>query len=602
MARRPANPLELRRQIAELGAKGSYREASQLAERALAASPNDPELHLLRALAAERLGEWKTLLVHAERFEALAPSRAPMDINAGWALLQLGRIAEAKVRLDRAVERHPNNATAWINLGVAEKRLGAIDRAELCQRRAIELAPELPQPRLNLATLLQECGDPEGAFAVVSTVLERTPGEPRAAGYRAFLSLLLPEVAATALRRTAERAGAALIASVDWAVAAPRFRNRRTPDKELRVGFFSADFCDHSVASFALPLIESLDRRQIEAILFSSTTAPDAITARFARAAPLIDTSRLDTKGLIASARAKELDLAVDLGGHSLGNSLPAFAARVAPVQVTWLGYAGSTGLATMDARIVDSTTDAADTCGPDAACTEPLVRLDPCFLCWRTRIDVDLPDQAETRTDRPVVFGSFNDLAKLSDPTIAAWGEILRRVPGSRLFLKCNGLRFERARTRLLSRLDAAGIAPERVDTLAWTETHLDHLARYGQVDVGLDPFPYNGTTTTCEALWMGTPVVTLEGRVHHARVGASLLGAIGRPDLVARTAEEYIVRAVALAEKARTHDRASLRAAMERSPLRDEADFARRFEGAMRSLWLNWCASQSAVGRERR
>lgn len=602
MARRPANPIELRRQIAELGAKGSYREAAQAADRALVATPNDAELHLLRALAAERLGEWKKLLAHAERFEALAPAKAPMDISAGWALLQLGRVAEAKVRLDRAVERHPTNATGWMNLGIAEKRLGDIHRAEFCQRRAIELGPDLPQPRLNLAVLLQECGDPESALAVVEELLARRPNERHAAGYRAFLSLLVPDVVPAELRRRAEQAGAALLAGVDPVLASPRFRQSHSPSahaKQLRIGFFSADFRDHSVASFALPLIESLDRRQIEAVLFSSASAPDSVTAAFARAAPVVDISRLDSSALVANARAKELDVAIDLGGHSQGNSLAAFAARVAPVQVTYLGYAGTTGLSTMDARLVDSTTDVPDPAGPPdrhAACSERVFRLDPCFLCWRSRVEAELPERAESDCDRPVVFGSFNDLAKLSDPTLALWSRILARVPGSRLFLKSYGLGLARARERLLTRLNAAGIASERVDMLAWTATHLEHLKLYGRVDVALDCVPYNGTTTTCEALWMGTPVVTLEGAVHHARVGASLLRAVGRDDLVARTPEEYVERAVTLASQRHTHDRAALRAEVQRSPLRDEAGFARRFETAIRSLWITWCTSQGS------
>ncbi|MFO0829478.1 MAG: tetratricopeptide repeat protein [Phycisphaerales bacterium] len=586
-----------RRRVHELGRGGEFRAAADAADRGLKQWPNDAELHLLRALASERLGEWANVVRHGAEFERLAPERDPMDISIGWALVQLGDVAAALPRLERAAQRHPGNATAWMNLGIAVKHLGDLDRARDCQRRAGECDASLPQPWMNLASIEQDCGSPERAIEALDALHARFGPLPQAESLRAFLTLCRPTGSPTADRAIAERAAVAIEATVRD-IAPPQFRNERKRGKRLRVGFFSGDFRDHSVASFALPLVESLDRASIEPILFSSASAPDAVTARFARTAPLVDVRGLTPKALVENARGKRLDVAIDLSGHSAGNSLAAFAARIAPVQTTWLGYAGTTGIRTMDARFVDWRTDPI---GCERACTERLVRLDPCFLCWRSREDVPLPPE-RSESDEPLTFGSFNDLSKLSDATLDAWARILMASPDARLVLKNYGLRYRAARDVLVARFATRGVAAERIEMIAWTATSAEHLALYGRVDVALDSFPYNGTTTTCEALWMGTPVVVLEGGTHHARVGASLLRAIGRDDLVAPTIDVYVERAIAAgSEQLRraAGRRAAMRAAVARSPLRDEQGFARRFEAALRAAWHAYCDTTTTPRR---
>jgi protein O-GlcNAc transferase len=591
-----------RDRIRGLGQRGEYRDAADAADRALAKWPGDAELHLLRALAAERLNQWETVVREAEAFERLAPDREPMDISAGWALLQLRRPEDALVRLERAITMFPTNATAWMNLGVTCKQLGDLERAIECQRRATEVGANRRQPWLNLATAYQDAGRPHDALAILDALRSKVGTIAEAESFRAFLTLCLPTTNPLAHRLAAERAAAAIEAAAQPFATPYRFRNERKRNRRLRVGFFSGDFRDHSVASFALPLIEAIDRSTIEPLLFSTVPSADSIAERFRRAAPMIEVHGMEAKRVVESARGKQLDVAVDLAGHSSGNALTAFAARIAPVQVTWLGYAGTTGLRAMDARFVDTVTDPPTTAG---TCTERLTMLDPCFLCWRTREDVALPtsatqtvptDPSQTEARRAAVtFGSFNDLAKLSDPTVELWSELLRRQPESRLLLKNYSLRFASVRETTRQRFARFGITAERIETIAWSPTTTAHLELYGEVDVALDPFPYNGTTSTCEALWMGTPVVTLEGTAHHARVGTSILRTIGRADWVAPSREAYIELALCLAAEARTgfkdERRRSIRDAVERSPLRDETSFARRFESALRALWHGWC-----------
>ncbi|MCA9285714.1 MAG: tetratricopeptide repeat protein [Phycisphaerales bacterium] len=570
-----------------LGAKGDFAAAAKSTDQALARWPDDAELHLLRAAVAERLGDHDTVVRHVERFEELAPEREPPDTMCGWALLQLERAAEAKVRLERATARQPENATAWTNLGLARKELGDVAGAIESHQRAMEVAPERPAPYLNLAGIELDQGRPDRAIEMLRPLRSRQPGHLDAARLEAMLHLysasFTPEQAAAAHR------GAGAVAHAMIVDEPARFMLPRSPDRCLRVAFVSPDLKHHSVASFLLPLIESLDRSRVQPVCYHVSPLSDEMTGRFRAASIFHDVARLSDRELVRKIRGDRIDVAIDVAGLTQGGRLPAFAARLAPVQVTWLGYPATTGVPAMDARFVDSLTDPE---GSEPLCTERLVRLDPVFLCWRSRVEAPPPPRTPTDGRGPV-FASFNDLAKVSQSTLDAWARILVRLPEARLLLKAYGLRWETARNWLASAFEERGVDASRVEMMAFTATQEEHLALYGRVDLALDTFPYNGTTTTLEALWMGTPVIGLEGVGHHARVGLTLLDAIGRRDLVAPDLDGYVERAVAVASDgaALERDHATLRAAVESSPLRDEKGFAGRFEKAVRGLWRAWC-----------
>lgn len=581
------------REARAFGARGDMHSTARVADEALRLHPDEPELHLMRATVAERLGDWERVLAHAARFEALLPAARPLDVMVGWALVQLERSDEAIARLARATANEPTNPTAWINLGHAHKQRDDLDAYERCQRKAFELAPERPASTLNLAVLEHSVGRVDAAIALLKDFDRRVAGNLDAAKFGALLSLYTPAASAATVVAL-HRACGDLVAMEAQRLPPPRFTMARSPERTLRVGFFSPDLNDHSVTSFLLPLIESLDRGRVQPVLYSTGPSRDAFTDRFGASAPIHDVCRADDPEVLARVRGDRIDVAVDVAGLTQGNRYTAFAARLAPVQVTWLGYPATTGLATMDARFVDSRTDPP---GSEAYCVEKLIRLDPVFVCWRSRVEVALPPRVPLAgaagAPKPVVFGSFNTLAKLSDPTLDAWSRVLAGVPGSTLLVKSWGLKFERGRRLLLERLAARGVEAGRVELLGFARGQQEHLALYGRVDIALDSFPYNGTTTTLEALWMGTPVVALEGRGHQARVAVSLLGAIGRSDLVAPDIDSYVARAVALAADrvALAREHATLRDALAASPLRDEAGFARRFEAAIRQLWQGWC-----------
>jgi predicted O-linked N-acetylglucosamine transferase (SPINDLY family) len=285
--------------------------------------------------------------------------------------------------------------------------------------------------------------------------------------------------------------------------------------------------------------------------------------------------------------RQDRIDLLVDLAGHSAGNRLPVFARKPAPVQATWLGYPNTTGLDTVDYRLTDALADPVGQ--TDLHYSEALIRLSPCAWCFAP--GASLPVAA--RREGPVTFGCFNNFAKVTDPLLALWGRILQAAPDSRLLLKARGLSSETARLRVRQHLGALGIAPERLELRGYTPDHRGHLALYAQMDIALDTFPYHGTTTTCEALWMGVPVVTLAGSAHVSRVGVSLLCNAGLPELVAATPEDYVRLATGLAsDRQRLAElRHTLRHRMEQSPLMDAPRFARDIEAAYREMWRQWC-----------
>jgi predicted O-linked N-acetylglucosamine transferase (SPINDLY family) len=303
-----------------------------------------------------------------------------------------------------------------------------------------------------------------------------------------------------------------------------------------------------------------------------------------------IEAAIMDDAALDRAIRDARIDILIELSGHTAGGRLTALSRKPAPLIVTTIGYPNSSGHPAVDLRIVDSTTDPS---GSETLATERLLRLDPCFLCYRPPADASEP--VLPAADAPITFGSFNLSTKVSQETLRLWASVLRAVPGARLLVKSKSLGGDAARRHFLERLAARGIATDRVEIVGYTKGVAEHLALYGRVHVALDTTPYNGTTTTCEALWMGVPVVTLCGDRHASRVGASLLGAAGLGDLVARNADEFAEIAVRLAtDRPRLADlRCTLRARLRSSPLTDAESYSARFHALLREAWRARCTA---------
>ena len=363
--------------------------------------------------------------------------------------------------------------------------------------------------------------------------------------------------------------------------------------RRLRIGYLSPNFSRHSVGYFIEPVIRCHERERYEIFCYYSHRLADDATARIRSLADSWrEVADIGDEAVARMIREDRIDILVDLAGHTKGNRLGVLARRAAPVQMTWLGYPDTTGLATVDYRITDLAVDPAPQA--DARHTERLLRMKECFLCYQP--PPDAPPVAPRELPAAVVFSSFNNIAKLNDEILRAWGKILAAVPGSRLLLKASSFRFPDAVDRLLESCERCGIEPARVDLRSWVADRRQHLELYGAVDIALDTFPYNGTTTTCESLWMGVPVITLAGDVHMSRVGATLLRSAGLADLVAHDFADYVNTAIALAGDAgrRRRLRAELRARMLASPLLDHAGFTRGLEAHYRHAWGIWCGGR--------
>jgi protein O-GlcNAc transferase len=479
---------------------------------------------------------------------------ANAELGRGRALADEGRLGEAVQRFRRALAIKPDFAEAHYHLANALWNQGHIAPALGRYRRAIALDPSHEAARSNLAFALNY--DPQAS-----------PSETYAA-HLAWAALFPPPQAKS-------------------------HANSREPDRRLRIGYVSGDLCTHAVSSFFEPLLASHDRAAFEVFCYSSLAArqEDDTTARLrSHADHWVRISSHSDESVAARIEKDRIDILVDLGGYTMQSRVKVFAVKPAPVQVTWLGYLNTTGLASMDYRVTDATVDPA---GADRFNSEALVRIPAPCLCYRP---CDLaPPVAEppALAAGHVTFGSFNNLPKLAPDVIRTWAKVLHAVEGSHLVIKTVQMRDAATADDLRRRLAAEGIGPERVELLAWRVRTEHHLARYGLIDIVLDTFPFNGVTTTCEALWMGVPVVTLRGDRPYGRVGASLLTALDLGRFIADNPDKYVKISVGLARNVGRLKtlRASLRERMRASSLCDGATFARHLEQAYRAMWQDWC-----------
>lgn len=527
--------------------------------------------------------------------EAIArrPGYAEAHDRLGALITKTHGYAAAEPHFRKAVESEPRLATGWANLGIALLYQGHIAEALDSLQRALNLNPQLEAAHTARGVALERCYDIPGALSAYADALRINPGNAEARSAR--LMALQYAGAARAALSAAHRAYGSAVESIRRP-AARRFPQAASPERPLRIGFLSPNLYRHSIAYFLEPLLAHLDSRQFQVHLYHDSPISDEVSARLSRRAAWRTVTGVSDDVVEATIRADSVDILFDLAGHTGLNRLPLFARRLAPVQATYLGYPDTTGLSSMDYRLVDPFTDPAG--DADRLCTEKLLRFAP--TAW-TYAPPSGAAQPETRTHGPggVVFGCFNNFAKASDATLGLWGRVLEAVPGSRLLLKSPGLADPALSAAVRRRMAAAGLDESRVDLLNRMDSVSEHLAAYGRIDIALDTYPYHGTTTTCEALWMGVPVVSLCGDRHASRVGASLLAAVGRPDWCAGDEAGYVRIAAELADRIESVrcNRAALREAMRRSPLLDHAGQAARFGAACREMWRAWCARGDAI-----
>jgi predicted O-linked N-acetylglucosamine transferase (SPINDLY family) len=370
------------------------------------------------------------------------------------------------------------------------------------------------------------------------------------------------------------------------------YLNERTERRRLKIGYVSPDFRRHSVAYFIEPVLLAHKRDCVDVFCYSDVDKKDDFTTRLQGLADHWQDITGDPDERVAErVRRDKIDILVDLAGHTGHNRMLLFSRKPAPLQISWIGYPSTTGLSSIEYKLVDSYTDPPGM--TEHYYRENLYRLPGSFLCYqpeRTAPDVKSPPVCENGY---ITFGSFNNFAKVSKAILFVWIDLLKKIPASRLILKAKGFADEGTRRSLLRNFQQHGIAEERVELIAWIPSISDHLALYQKVDIALDTFPYHGTTTTCEALWMGVPVITLAGKNHASRVGVSILSNLGLQGLVAETPDDFIETAVHLAVHiVRLQElRKNLRGIMKRSLLTDADRFTENLEHAYRDMWAQWC-----------
>ena len=573
--------------------RGDAAGAARRLRPLLAADPDNADILHVLGLALHKSGESDAGIALMARAVARNPRQPDFLINLANIHRERGEREAAEPLLRRAVALAPQYGKGWQVLASLLRQLEQLSEAVECRRKAVALDPNALPLLVRLASALVDARQVAEGLSLYRQALARDPGNVTAHSSLALSSHYLPgdKAALFALHRAA---GAAVAAKLPAPVP---HGNAPDPERRLRVGYVSADFHQHSVAFFLAPVFAGHDAAEVEVFAYSDVAKPDAVTARLRALVPnWRDVRELTDAALADQIRADAIDILVDLAGHTAGNRLGVFARKAAPIQVSWLGYPDTTGLAAMDARLTDAI---ADPPGAEAFAVEKLVRLPQGFLCYGAADEAPPVAPLPAGAAGPVTFGSFNNLPKLSDETLDLWAQVLLAVPESRLLLKARGLDDPAIRRGVIARFALAGVDPARLRFAGRVRDYAGHMALYGEIDIGLDSLPYNGTTTTSEALWMGVPIVTLAGDRHCARVGASLLTRVGLEECIAATPEDYVAIAARLAvDRARLAElRGGMRARLHASPLMDPKGFTAALEEAYRGLWRGWCAAASGA-----
>lgn len=608
---------------------GRLDEALACYTRVRAAAPRNFDAVHLSGVVALQQGRVEVAIDWLQRAVKMDARSAPARMRLGLALMSAGRAIEAEPhfretvrlksegvegwdnlayclkaqdRLREAIECHerattldPGHAVGWYNYGLTLSLHGRIAEALRCHDRALAADPDYARAHFGRAQALQQAHRLPEAIAAYGEFLRREPRHHEARSYRLFALNYLDGIPREQLFAEHVALGRAV-----GTIEPPEFSHDPAPGRRLRVAVLSPDLRAHSCAYFLEPLLAHLPREQFEIYLYHDHFRTDAVSARLQGLAAVWRNFVGQSAAVVErTIRADAPDILVDLAGHTGLNRLPLFARHLAPVQITYLGYPNTTGLPAMGYRFTDAIADPPGEA--DALATEQLVRFAP--TAWSYQPSAHAPEVGPlpclAAPDAPVTFGCFNNLAKVTDELLRVWARLLAAVPGSRLLLKGRGLGEEAVQERYRARFAAAGLPAERVELLERTDGLVEHLALYHRVDIALDTFPYHGTTTTCEALWMGCPVVTRQGDRHAARVGASLLHALGHSEWVADDADGYVALAAALAsDRSRLAAlRAGLREEVRRSPLLDHAGQAERFGAALRQCWAAWCETRVGV-----
>ncbi|HEY8751276.1 MAG TPA: tetratricopeptide repeat protein [Tepidisphaeraceae bacterium] len=539
-------------------------------------------------LALKETGQLAESLTVLQRALAIEPDSARTHNNLGNTLEQLNRPREAMASFRRALELEPQLPAAHNNFGNALQRAGLFEEAMAEYARAVELDPDYPEALVNLGNAVKDTGRLSQAIALYRRAVgDRTDFWP----WSNLLLAVYYDPSLTPEQVLAEHLRWSKPISAAVAPARQPHTNTKDPQRRLRVGYVSGDFRHHVVGYNILPLFEHHDHERFEIVSYSTTSRCDEITTRFrSMADQWLDVSTFSDAQLIKRIREDQIDILIDLSLHSGANRLPVFAARPAPLQLTFAGYPGTTGLSEIDYRLTDVFLDPPGQ--NDSFYAERLYRLPHSFWCYQPLSSEPPVGPLPAATKGFITFGSLSNFCKVNDEVLGLWARVLSAMPSSRFLMMC---RVGPQRERTLNYLQSFGVDPHRVDFVDY-QPRDEYLKTYRRIDIGLDTFPYNGHTTSLDSFWMGVPVITLIGQAAVGRAGFSQLSNLNLGDLAARSPDEFVQIAARLAQdiSGLMRLRTRLRQRMESSPLMNAKMFAADIQSAYHALWSKWCASE--------
>jgi protein O-GlcNAc transferase len=574
---------------------GKSDEAEISYKRALQINPTSVEAHYNLGVCLQASGRLEDAAAYYQKAREVDPDYVLAHNNLGGVLGALGQYEAALACFRRVIEIQPGGADGYLNLGTTLAIVGQFDSAMANYQKALTIDPDNANVHVSLGGVLKDVGRLDDALASIRRALELDPNCAMAHNNLLFIQNYVADQPAALLLEDARRFG-------DMAARLARpythWLSPREPERRLRVGFVSGDLCAHPVGYFLEGVLTALSSHapaQLQLFAYSNGGGEDSTSQHIRASCSAWNSVRfLTDEALARRIRDDGIDILIDLSGHTANNRLPMFAWKPAPVQVSWLGYFATTGVAAVDYFIADPWTLPPD---QEAHFSEQIWRLPETRLCFTPPVsEVDVGPLPALKNGY-VTFGCFNNLSKMNDAVVALWAQVLSAVPSSRLFLKYQQFGEASVRQSTCERFANHGIDVGRLIFEGYVP-RADYLAAYQRVDIALDPFPFPGGTTTAEALWMGVPVLTLAGERFLSRQGVGLLMNAGLPEWVATDPQDYLARAVAHAGDLQTlaELRSDLRQQVLTSPVYDASRFARHFETALRNMWRTWCATQAS------
>ena len=573
---------------------GKLDEAMASYNQALGIHPALAEAHHNLGLIFHELGQFAQAIACYRRALEIKPDDAPTHNSLGTALCEREQYQQAQEHFGRAIEIEPGNADGHRNLGITLAALGQLDTAIASFRRALEIDPDHRDTHLGLGNVLKDLGEYGPALKSIRHALKLDSNCVLAHNNLLFIQNYVagqpPSLSFADAQRFGEMAAQSAGPHAGWL-------NAPTPDRCLRIGLVSGDLGDHPVGYFlesVLAALSSQASERLELFAYPNRDDEDVTSQRLrAHCTAWHPVARLSDDALARRIREDGIDILIDLSGHTARNRLAMFARKPAPVQLTWLGYLATTGLAAIDYVIADAWTLPKE---EEAHFTEKVWRLPDSYICFTPPAYEALPGPLPAIGNGYVTFGSCNNLTKMNDDVVTLWSRVLQAVPNSRLLLKSTQLHAAFVRQKVIDRFAIHGIEAERLILKALVPRG-EHLMTYCDMDIALDPFPYPGITTSVESLWMGVPVLTLAGEQFLSRQGVGLLMNAGLPEWVAAGPDDYVARAAAHAGdlQALAALRSGLRRQVLASPIFDAPRFAHHFETALRDMWRTWCEAQA-------